>query len=85
MEKGKYETLKELLKQWMLDNADMYDAFGKMMNEQSDEGFQQILLTAITLFPSYKKLIEKKIHSKDNEDITDHWCPVKIFKPGSTC
>ena len=71
MTQPKQDILRPHLKQWMLENADTYDAFEKMMNEQNDAGYQQILLTATTLLPSYKKSIEKKIHSKDSDDISD--------------
>ncbi|MDD4590554.1 MAG: hypothetical protein PHG06_09030 [Parabacteroides sp.] len=77
--------------------------FEKMMNEQSAEGYQQIMVAAILYFPKYKKLnfskqaadgsqkqressvsakqkslrnlnkklIEKKIHSKYDDDLSN--------------
>lgn len=67
----KHDILKKYLQKWMLENADTHDAFEKMMNEQSDEGYQQIMLVATSIFPKYKKIIEKKIHSKNNDDISN--------------
>ncbi len=37
--------------------------------DRADEGYQQILLTATTLFPTCQKLIKRKTHSKDSNDI----------------
>lgn len=71
MPEQKQDILKEHLNQWMLRNVDTYHAFEKLMNEQSNEGYQKILLVATTLFPAYRKLIEKKIHSKESENIGD--------------
>lgn len=71
MKEQKQDILKTHLKKWVLENADTYDAFEKMMNEQSTEGYQQIMLTAISYFPKYQKLIEKKIHSKDSDDFSN--------------
>ena len=67
----KHDILKEYLQKWMVENADTYDAFEKMMNEQSDEGYQKILFVATSIFPKYKKIIEKKMHSKNSDDISD--------------
>lgn len=71
MKEQKDDILKAHLKQWMLENTDTYDAFETMMNEQSTEGYQQIIFTAISFFPKYQKLIEKKIHGKDSDDFSN--------------
>ena len=71
MAQQKHDILKEHLKKWMLANTDTYDAFEKLMNEQSDEGYQQIMFAITTVFPKYQKLIEKKIQSKDSDDISN--------------
>lgn len=71
MTETKHDFLKEHLQKWVFDNTDTYDVFEKMMNEQSDEGYQKILLVATSVFPKYKKIIEKKIHSKNSDDISN--------------
>lgn len=64
MTQPKQDILRTHLKQWMLHNADTYAAFEKMMNEQNDAGYHQILLTATTLLPSYKKALKRKFTAK---------------------
>ena len=71
MPQSKHDILKEHLQNWMLDNADTYDAFEKMMNEQSNDGYQQIMFAATSLFPKYRKVIEKKIHSKNSDEVSN--------------
>lgn len=70
MPQPKQDILKTHLRQWMLDNADTYDAFEKMMNEQSTEGYQQIMFSVISHFPKFEKIIDKKIQSKKSENIS---------------
>ncbi len=71
MTEPKHDILKDHLQRWKLENANTYDAFEKMMNEQSDTGYQQIMFTATSIFPKYQKLIEEKIQSKDSDDISN--------------
>lgn len=39
MTEQKHDILKEHLNRWMIANTDAYDAFEKMMNEQSNKGY----------------------------------------------
>ena len=59
------------MKQWMLDNSDIYDEFEEMMNSQSDVGVQQIMAQAMMLVPEYGRLISKKINSGSADDAAD--------------
>jgi hypothetical protein len=40
MEQQEYDAFREQMRQWMLDNSDIYDEFEEMMNSQSDMGVQ---------------------------------------------
>ncbi|MEG1951879.1 MAG: DUF6043 family protein [Bacteroidales bacterium] len=59
MGQQEYDTFREQMKQWMLDNSDIYDEFEEVMNSQSDMGVQQIMAQAMTLVPEYGNLIFK--------------------------
>jgi hypothetical protein len=59
------------MKQWMLENADIYDEFEEMMNSQSDMGVQQIMAQAMALVLEYGKVISKKINSGDADNLAD--------------
>ena len=71
MEQSEYNTFKEQMKQWMLENADIYDEFEEMMNSQSDMGVQRIMAQAMALVPEYGKVISKKINSGNADDADD--------------
>lgn len=71
MGQQEYDAFREQMKQWMLDNSDIYDEFEEMMNSQSDMGVQQIMAQAMTLIPEYGKLISKKINSGNADDVAD--------------
>ena len=71
MGQQEYDTFRERMKQWMLDNADTYDEFEEMMNSQSDAGYQKIMTQAMTLIPKYDKVIRKKMNSSSVEDTFD--------------
>lgn len=71
MGQAEYNAFKEQMKQWMLDNSDIYDEFEEMMNSQSDMGYQQIMAQAMALIPEYGKLISKKINSGSADDVAD--------------
>lgn len=71
MGQQEYDAFREQMKQWMLDNSDIYDEFEEMMNSQSDVGIQQIMAQAITLVPEYSKLISKKINRGSGDDVSD--------------
>ena len=43
MGQPEYDAFKARMKQWMSDNADVYDAFEAQMNAQSDAGYQRIM------------------------------------------
>ncbi len=64
MTQQKHDILKEHLKKWMLANTDTYDAFEKLMNEQSDEGYQQIMFAITTVFPKSKNSLRRKYKAK---------------------
>ena len=40
MGQQEYDAFREQMRQWMLDNSDIYDEFEEMMNSQSDMGVQ---------------------------------------------
>ncbi len=71
MEQQEYDAFREQMRQWMLDNSDIYDEFEEMMNSQSDMGVQQIMTQAMTLVPEYVKLISKKINSGNADDTAE--------------
>lgn len=71
MGQQEYDAFREQMKQWMLDNADIYDEFEEMMNSQSDMGVQQIMAQAMMLVPEYGKLISKKINIGSADDAAD--------------
>lgn len=71
MGQQEYDAFREQMKQWMLDNADIYDEFEEMMNTQSNVGYQQIMAQAMMLVPEYGKLISKKINSGSADDVAD--------------
>lgn len=71
MGQQEYDAFREQMKQWMLDNSDIYDEFEEMMNSQSDMGVQQIMAQAMMLIPEYGKLISKKINSGNADDVAD--------------
>lgn len=71
MSQQEYNAFREQMRQWMLDNSDIYDEFEEMMNSQSDMGVQQIMAQAMTLIPEYGKLISKKINSGNADDVAD--------------
>ena len=71
MGQQEYDAFCEQMRQWMLDNSDIYDEFEEMMNSQSDMGVQQIMTQAMTLVPEYGKLISKKINSGNADDTAE--------------
>ncbi|MDO5570179.1 MAG: DUF6043 family protein [Bacteroidales bacterium] len=71
MGQAEYNAFKEQMKQWMLENADIYDEFEEMMNSQSDVGVQQIMAQAMALVPEYGKAISKKINSGNADNLAD--------------
>lgn len=71
MGQQEYDAFREQMKQWMLDNSDIYDEFEEMMNSQSDVGVQQIMAQAMMLVPEYGRLISKKINSGSADDAAD--------------
>ncbi len=66
-----YDAFKARMKQWMSDNADIYDAFEEQMNAQSDAGYQRIMAQAIALVPKYEKAVSKKMNTGSVEDTLD--------------
>jgi hypothetical protein len=71
MGQPEYDAFKARMKQWMSDNADVYDAFEEQMNAQSDAGYQRIMAQAIALVPKYEKAVSKKMNSGAVEDTLD--------------
>ncbi len=71
MGQPEYDAFKARMKQWMSDNADVYDAFEEQMNAQSDAGYQRIMAQAIALVPKYEKAVSKKINAGAVEDTLD--------------
>ncbi len=71
MGQPEYDAFKARMKQWMSDNADVYDAFEAQMNAQSDAGYQRIMVQAIALVPKYEKVVSKKMNSGAVEDTLD--------------
>ena len=71
MGQPEYDAFKARMKQWMSDNADVYDAFEEQMNAQSDAGYQRIMAQAIALVPKYEKAVSKKMSSSAVEDTLD--------------
>ena len=71
MEQSEYNTFKEQMTQWMLENADIYDEFEEMMNSHSDMGVQQIMAQAMALVPEYGKVLYKKINSGNADNAED--------------
>lgn len=74
MGQQEYDNFKEEMKQWMLENSDIYDQFEDTMNSQSEMGYQLIMAQAINLVPQYSKLLAKKKNSRNIEDIADVEC-----------
>ena len=66
-----YNAFKRQMKQWMLENADLYDEFEEMMNSQSEIGVQQVMAQAMALVPEYDKVINKKINSGNADNADD--------------
>jgi hypothetical protein len=71
MGQREYDAFKARMKQWMSENADVYDVFEEQMNAQSDAGYQRIMAQAIALVPKYEKAVLKKMNSGTVEDTLD--------------
>ena len=71
MGQQEYEAFKKRMKQWMLDNADVYDEFEEMMNSNTDTGYQQIMAQAMALIPRYEKAISQKMNRSLLDDTAD--------------
>jgi hypothetical protein len=71
MGQPEYDAFKARMKQWMSNNADVYDAFEEQMNAQSDAGYQRIMAQAIALVPKYEKAVSKKMNTGAVEDTLD--------------
>jgi hypothetical protein len=71
MGQPEYDAFKARMKQWMSDNADVYDSFEEQMNTQSDAGYQRIMAQAVALVPKYEKVVAKKMNSGSVDDTLD--------------
>ena len=66
-----FDNFKQRLKNWKESHSDEYDLFEEEMNSKNGIGYQKILSLAITLVPSYKKLINRKANQGTFNDISD--------------
>lgn len=67
MSQQDYDNFKRKLRDWMESHPEEYNCFVGEMNVSSDEGYQQILNTAFSFIPKYKKVLTKKINEGDFE------------------
>lgn len=71
MSQQDYDNFKRKLRDWMESHPEEYNCFVGEMNVSSDEGYRQILNTAFSLIPKYKKTLTKKINEGDFETTED--------------
>lgn len=66
-----FDSFKQRLQKWMKSHAEEYDLFEAEMNRKDDGGYQMVLTQAMALVPEYQKIINKRINTSPNEDISD--------------
>jgi len=66
-----FDNFKQRLKDWKETHSEKYELFEEEMNSRDAVGYQKILNLAITLVPTYKKLINQKANQGAFNDISD--------------
>lgn len=64
-----YDLFLQSLKQWIKDNQDDYYEFEDMMDNAPSEGYNSILMRAMTILPKLKNMVQRKCNTNTTTQI----------------
>ena len=71
MPQQNFDNFKLNLKEWKETHSDEYNLFEEEINSRDANGYQKIMNYAITLVPTYQKIIKQKVNEGIFDDISD--------------
>jgi len=66
-----FDNFKLRLQEWKETHSEEYDLFEDEINSRDAIGYQKIMNYAITLVPTYQKIIKQKVNEGIFDDISD--------------
>ncbi|MFR9592570.1 MAG: DUF6043 family protein [Rikenellaceae bacterium] len=66
-----YDVFLKSLKQWIADNQDDYCEFEGMMDNAPSEGYNSILMRALTILPKFQNMVQSKCNATTEIEIDD--------------
>ncbi|MFR9542563.1 MAG: DUF6043 family protein [Rikenellaceae bacterium] len=66
-----YDVFLKSLKQWIADNQDDYYEFEGMMDNAPSEGYNSILMRALTILPKFQNMVQSKCNATTEIEIDD--------------